>query len=277
MAKCLGRLGQMHRLRNKRKSRRGKSILCIQEKAKHFAKRDILVPNSGAAGHFHRNGAYQQRWTTVIGELEQAPEAAVNIDAQFCEEETRVYKGREISPQVSKLLTGKMNPRQPGWIVFGQCVDVCELSSKKHFFLMLTTCRVKQSTGVKKYMRLQFDSESEENYVEEMTRNILYECGLWSIPKLKRLRNTSHVLEANLVDMKPFAEVRDGLDRKTQEHPANAGSGDNVSVIYQEAGDPGLSFRFLQLFEDGAHLFLNCKEVKEQWYALLLEEIRIRV
>lgn len=28
--------------------------------------------------------------------------------------------------------------------VFGQCVDVCELSSKKHFVLMLTTCRVKQ-------------------------------------------------------------------------------------------------------------------------------------
>lgn len=50
-----------------------------------------------------------------IGELEQAPEAAVNIDAQFCEEETRVYRGREISPQFSELLTGKMNPGQPGW------------------------------------------------------------------------------------------------------------------------------------------------------------------
>lgn len=59
--------------------------------------------------------AYLQRWTTVIGELEQAPEAAMNIDAQFCKEETRVYRGREISPQVSELLTGKMNPRQPGW------------------------------------------------------------------------------------------------------------------------------------------------------------------
>lgn len=38
--------------------------------------------------------------------------------------------------------------------------------------------------AMKTYTSAMFD----ENY-------ILYECGLWSIPNLKRLRNTSHVLE----------------------------------------------------------------------------------